>query len=165
MLCGIYGILPQVALWGKGKLCLKGTTQALMTHRSLQTFHENRKKTVVSREDKRVAEMRVNKESFYSMPDSARFWTYDLLEGKTYAHIKTFNYKRGLYKITARNSCSGTSYFVLFRNYEYEIFDWVDEELLKKVASLLNEANTDETVKRKVYEELERYRKRQGFMY
>ncbi len=48
MLCGIYGILPQVALWGKGKLCLKGTTQALMTHRSLQTFHENRKKTVVS---------------------------------------------------------------------------------------------------------------------
>lgn len=44
MLCGIYGILPQVALWGKGKLCLKGTTQALMTHRSLQTFHENRKK-------------------------------------------------------------------------------------------------------------------------
>ena len=34
----------------------------------------------------------VNKESFYSMPDSARFWTYDLLEGKTYAHIKTFNY-------------------------------------------------------------------------
>ena len=58
MLCGIYGILPQVALWGKGKLCLKGTTQALMTHRSLQTFHENRKKTVVSREDKRVAEMR-----------------------------------------------------------------------------------------------------------
>ena len=28
----------------------------------------------------------VNKESFYSMPDSARFWTYDLLEGKTYAH-------------------------------------------------------------------------------
>ena len=107
----------------------------------------------------------VNKESFYSMPDSARFWTYDLLEGKNYAHIKTFNYKRGLYKITARNSCSGTSYFVLFRNYEYEIFDWVDEELLKKVASLLNEANTDETVKRKVYEELERYRKRQGFMY
>ena len=107
----------------------------------------------------------VNKESFYSMPDSARFWTYDLLEGKTYAHIKTFNYKRGLYKITARDSCSGTSYFVLFRNYEYEIFDWVDEELLKKVASLLNEANTDETVKRKVYEELERYRKRQGFMY
>ena len=76
-----------------------------------------------------------------------------------------FNYKRGLYKITARDSCSGTSYFVLFRNYEYEIFDWVDEELLKKVASLLNEANTDETVKRKVYEELERYRKRQGFMY
>lgn len=61
MLCGIYGILPQVALWGKGKLCLKGTTQALMTHRSLQTFHENRKKTVVSREDKRVAEMRNNK--------------------------------------------------------------------------------------------------------
>ena len=60
MLCGIYGILPQVALWGKGKLCLKGTTQALMTHRSLQTFHENRKKTVVSREDKRVAEMRTN---------------------------------------------------------------------------------------------------------
>ena len=60
MLCGIYGILPQVALWGKGKLCLKGTTQALMTHRSLQTFHENRKKTVVSREDKRVAEMRIN---------------------------------------------------------------------------------------------------------
>lgn len=59
MLCGIYGILPQVALWGKGKLCLKGTTQALMTHRSLQTFHENRKKTVVSREDKRVAEMRL----------------------------------------------------------------------------------------------------------
>ena len=59
MLCGIYGILPQVALWGKGKLCLKGTTQALMTHRSLQTFHENRKKTVVSREDKRVAEMRI----------------------------------------------------------------------------------------------------------
>ena len=107
----------------------------------------------------------VNKESFYSMPDSARFWTYDLLEGKTYSHIKTFNYKRGLYKITARGSCSGTSYFVLFRNYEYEIFDWVDEELLKKVASLLNEANTDETVKRKVYEELERYRKRQGFMY
>ena len=107
----------------------------------------------------------VNKESFYSMPDSARFWTYDLLEGKTYAHIKTFYYKRGLYKITARDSCSGTSYFVLFRNYEYEIFDWVDEELLKKVASLLNEANTDETVKRKVYEELERYRKRQGFMY
>ena len=107
----------------------------------------------------------VNKESFYSMPDSARFWTYDLLEGNTYAHIKTFNYKRGLYKITARDSCSGTSYFVLFRNYEYEIFDWVDEELLKKVASLLNEANTDETVKRKVYEELERYRKRQGFMY
>ena len=107
----------------------------------------------------------VNKENFYSMPDSARFWTYDLLEGKTYAHIKTFNYKRGLYKITARDSCSGTSYFVLFRNYEYEIFDWVDEELLKKVASLLNEANTDETVKRKVYEELERYRKRQGFMY
>ncbi len=107
----------------------------------------------------------VNKESFYSMPDSARFWTYDLLEGKTYAHIKTFNYKSGLYKITARDSCSGTSYFVLFRNYEYEIFDWVDEELLKKVASLLNEANTDETVKRKVYEELERYRKRQGFMY
>ena len=38
MLCGIYGILPQVALWGKGKLCLKGTTQALMTHRSLQTL-------------------------------------------------------------------------------------------------------------------------------
>ena len=107
----------------------------------------------------------VNKESFYSMPDSARFWTYDLLEGKTYAYIKTFNYKRGLYKITARDSSSGTSYFVLFRNYEYEIFDWVDEELLKKVASLLNEANTDETVKRKVYEELERYRKRQGFMY
>lgn len=107
----------------------------------------------------------VNKESFYSMPDSARFWTYDLLEGKTYAHIKTFNYKRGLYKITARDSCSGTSYFVLFRNYEYEIFDWVDEELLKKVASLLNEASTDETVKQKVYEELERYRKRQGFMY
>ena len=107
----------------------------------------------------------VNKESFYSMPDSARFWTYDLLEGKTYSHIKTFNYKRGLYEITARDSCSGTSYFVLFRNYEYEIFDWVDEELLKKVASLLNEANTDETVKRKVYEELERYRKRQGFMY
>ncbi len=107
----------------------------------------------------------VNKESFYSMPDSARFWTYDLLEGKTYAQIKTFNYKRGLYKITARDSSSGTSYFVLFRNYEYEIFDWVDEELLKKVASLLNEANTDETVKRKVYEELERYRKRQGFMY
>ena len=107
----------------------------------------------------------VNKESFYSMPDSARFWTYDLLEGKTYAHIKTFNYQRGFYKITARDSCSGTSYFVLFRNYEYEIFDWVDEELLKKVASLLNEANTDETVKRKVYEELERYRKRQGFMY
>ena len=107
----------------------------------------------------------VNKESFYSMPDSARFWTYDLLEGKTYAHIKAFNYKRGLYKITARDSCSGTSYFVLFRNYEYEIFDWVDEELLKKVSSLLNEANTDETVKRKVYEELERYRKRQGFMY
>lgn len=61
MLCGIYGILPQVALWGKGKLCLKGTTQALMTHRSLQTFHENRKKTVVSREDKRVAEMRIKK--------------------------------------------------------------------------------------------------------
>ena len=61
MLCGIYGILPQVALWGKGKLCLKGTTQALMTHRSLQTFHENRKKTVVSREDKRVAEMRIRK--------------------------------------------------------------------------------------------------------
>ena len=59
MLCGIYGILPQVALWGKGKLCLKGTTQALMTHRSLQTFHENRKKTVVSREDKSVAEMRI----------------------------------------------------------------------------------------------------------
>ena len=63
MLCGIYGILPQVALWGKGKLCLKGTTQALMTHRSLQTFHENRKKTVVSREDKRVAEMREYKEN------------------------------------------------------------------------------------------------------
>lgn len=64
MLCGIYGILPQVALWGKGKLCLKGTTQALMTHRSLQTFHENRKKTVVSREDKRVAEMRLCKYPF-----------------------------------------------------------------------------------------------------
>ena len=107
----------------------------------------------------------VNKESFYSMPDSARFWTYDLLEGKTYAHIKTFNHKRGLYKITARNSCSGRSYFVLFRDYQYEIFERVDDRLLKKVASLLNEANTDETVKRKVYEELERYRKRQGFMY
>ena len=67
MLCGIYGILPQVALWGKGKLCLKGTTQALMTHRSLQTFHENRKKTVVSREDKRVAEMRISIRVFLSV--------------------------------------------------------------------------------------------------
>ena len=70
MLCGIYGILPQVALWGKGKLCLKGTTQALMTHRSLQTFHENRKKTVVSREDKRVAEMRIKRKGQWFMPNS-----------------------------------------------------------------------------------------------
>lgn len=74
MLCGIYGILPQVALWGKGKLCLKGTTQALMTHRSLQTFHENRKKTVVSREDKRVAEMRLNKSLTFLTIRSCSFW-------------------------------------------------------------------------------------------
>ena len=74
MLCGIYGILPQVALWGKGKLCLKGTTQALMTHRSLQTFHENRKKTVVSREDKRVAEMRIISFTFWETRQFSSRW-------------------------------------------------------------------------------------------
>lgn len=106
----------------------------------------------------------VDKVSFYSMPDSARFWIYDLLEGKTYTHIKTFNYQKGHYNITARDSCFGTSYFVLFRDYRYEIFERVDDRLLEKVASLLNETNTDESVKRNVYEELYRYKKGR-FMY
>lgn len=79
----------------------------------------------------------VDRNNFYNTPDTARFWTYDIIENQWIPKDTEFNQNFGIYAIYERSNSSSLPYYVLFENNRYNIYPFIEDKFIDHVKDLL----------------------------